>query len=138
MKIFQQNSKTKEEKYLNQLKAIQINSEVQKEKIKVLRKEVDELKEFHFSAKLRKLLKNLLENIIRHFSPDYTEYDFKTKHIFFKNAPKIPKNLTYTKKDIIDVLNRILELLFSKSKEKDYKIHFISKQSLEKKCLTKT
>ena len=130
LKIFQQNSKTKEEKYLNQLKAIQIN-------LKVLRKEVDELKEFHFSAKLRKLLKNLLEYIIRHFSPDYTEYDFKTKRIYFKNAPKIPKNLTSTKKDIIDALNRILELLFSKSKEKDYKIHFISKQALENKTFKK-
>ena len=55
----------------------------------------------------------------------------KTK---FKVAQKFSPALVNIKdKDIIDALDRLLNLLFSKAKENDYKIHFISQKAIENK-----
>ena len=95
-------------------------------KLYLLKKQVNELEEFHFSAKLRKLLKNLIEFIINTFYPKYMEYKESTEKIYFVKAPRFPYNLNKaTDQEIIAALNRILELLFLIAKEKDFAIHFV-------------
>ena len=126
-----------EERYKKQLNDIQKINEQNyhvQEEIGLLKKEVKELKEFQFSVKIRKLLKNLLNYILDRFCPNYIKYDLKTKHIKFNTAPKCSTALVNIKdKDIIGALDRLLKLLFSKAKEKNYKVHFISKKALENK-----
>ena len=92
----------------------------------LLKNQVKELEEFHFSSKLRKLLKNLIGFIIHNFYPQYMLYQESIDRIYFVNAPRFPYNLEWAEDiQIIDALNRILELLFSTAKEKDFVIHFV-------------
>ena len=92
----------------------------------LLKNQVKELEEFHFSSKLRKLLKNLIGFIIHNFYPQYMLYQESIDRIYFVNAPRFPYNLEWAKdKEIIDALNRILELLFSTENDKDFVIHFV-------------
>ena len=98
-------------------------------KIDLLENQIKELQEFHFSAKLRKLLKNLIGFIINNFYPHYIKYQKSNERLFFFKAPRFPYNLQWAKdKEIIDALNRILELLFSTSKEKDFVVHFVDQR----------
>ena len=97
----------------------------------LLKNKVKELEEFHFSSKLRKLLKNLIEFIIDNFYPQYMLYQESIDRIYFVNAPRFPYNLEWVKdKEIIDALNRILELLFSTAKNKDFVIHFVDQRKI--------
>ena len=92
----------------------------------LLKNQVKELEEFHFSSKLRKLLKNLIGFIIHNFYPQYMLYQESIDRIYFVNAPRFPYNLEWAEDiQIIDALNRILELLFSTAKDKDFVIHFV-------------
>ena len=99
-------------------------------KIDFLKNQIKELQEFHFSAKLRKLLKNLIGFIINNFYPQYIKYQKSNERIYFFKAPRFPYHLQWAEdKEIIDALNRILELLFSTSKEKDFVVHFVDQRA---------
>ena len=99
-------------------------------KIDFLKNQIKELQEFHFSAKLRKLLKNLIGFIINNFYPKYIKYQKSNERIYFFKAPRFPYHLQWAEdKEIIDALNRILELLFSTSKEKDFVVHFVDQRA---------
>ena len=99
-------------------------------KIDFLKNQIKELQEFHFSAKLRKLLKNLIGFIINNFYPQYIKYQKSNERLFFFKAPRFPYHLQWAEdKEIIDALNRILELLFSTSKEKDFVVHFVDQRA---------
>ena len=94
--------------------------------IDLLKNQVKELEEFHFSSKLRKLLKNLIGFIIINFYPRYMLYQESIDRIYFVYAPRFPYNLEWAKdKEIIDALNLILELLLSTENDKDFVIHFV-------------
>ena len=99
-------------------------------KIDLLENQIKELQQFHFSAKLRKLLKNLIGFIINNFYPKYIKYQKSNERIYFFKAPRFPYHLQWAEdKEIIDALNRILELLFSTSKEKDFVVHFVDQRA---------
>ena len=102
------------------------NSNILLNKVDLLKKKVNELEEFHFSSKLRRLLKNLIEFIINTFYPKYMEYKESNKKIYFIKAPRFPYIFNkVTDQDIISSLNRILELLFLIAKEKEFAVHFV-------------
>ena len=120
------------EKLENDLKMNKIDTQKNyrklKDKIDLLEKKVIDLGEFHFSAKLRKLLKNLIGYIINRFYPHYMiykEYKENIKRVYFVKAPRFPYNLEWAKdEEIIDALNRLFEFLFTIVKEKDCVIPF--------------
>ena len=67
------------------------------------------------------------------------KYNKSTKRIYFIQAPRPTINLYMFKNgDIIDALNRILEVLFSKAKSQDFIIHFIDKRTNKDNSLKKT
>jgi len=106
----------KQEKNINALEA----------QNKRLDNEVKDLKKFLFSAKIRKLLKNLIEFIVNKFYPNHIKYSRSDKKIFFISAPRTLSTLKWAKEqEIVNALNRLLELLFSHSKQQDYVIHFV-------------
>ena len=106
----------KQEKNINALEA----------QNKRLDNEVKDLKKFLFSAKIRKLLKNLIEFIVNNFFPNHIKYSRTNKKIFFISAPRTLSTLKWAKEqEIVNALNRLLELLFSHSKQQDYVIHFV-------------
>ena len=101
-------------------------------KIDYLENQIKELQEFHFSAKLGKLTKNLIGFIINEFYPKYMIYQEGNEgkeNIFFFRAPRFPYNLDWAyDEEIIDSLNGILKLLFSTTKEKDSVFHFVEQK----------
>ena len=117
-------------KYIEQLKnETQKNCNILLNKIDFLENQVKELQEFHFSAKLRKLLKTLIRFIIEQFFPTYMKYQEESENIFFFKPPRFPYNLDFGKdKEIINALNGSLKLLFSTDKEKDSVIHFVEQK----------
>ena len=108
-------------------------------KIETLNSQVKELNEFYFTDKLRKLLKKLIQFIINNYFDSYMKYNKSTKRIYFVQAPRPTIHLNMLKDgDIIDALNRILELSFSKVKSQDFIIHFIDKRTNKDNSLKKT
>jgi hypothetical protein len=66
------------------------------------------------------------------------KYNKFTKRIYFIQAPRPTIHLNLFKDgDIIDALNRILELSFSKAKSQDFIIHFIDKRTNKDNSLKK-
>ena len=64
----------------------------------------------------------------------YTKYN---NRIYFIKAPRPSISLKWAKdKEIIDAINRLLEISFSKAKSKDFIIHFLIKRKTNK-LLTK-
>ena len=87
-----------------------------------LENEVSNLKNFVFKAKLRKLLKKLLEYIIKTYYNNCMKYDKKKDKLLFIYAPN---NLRGEAKKDVKALNKILEIIFKVSKRCDYSIHFV-------------
>ena len=105
------------------------NDNLQK-KIGKLDVQIEELNDFYFSGKLRKLLKRLIEYIIKNYYYSYMKTSPSTKRIYFVKAPRLSFNLKWAKdNEIIDALNRILALSFSNAKSKDLVIHFFEKKA---------
>lgn len=91
------------------------------DEIDVLKKEVKELKNFVFCAKVRKLLKQLLEYIIKTYYSRYMNYDGNT--LLFVNAPYIiGQNANYSR----NVLNLMLNIIFKRAKQYDNIVHFVN------------
>ena len=94
---------------------------------KNLKNEVTNLSSFVFSAKLRKLLKKLLEFIMRNYYNLYMKYE--DKKLSFISVPK--KISIENKEDILKALNKILEIIFKNAKIYDYTLHFVDKDVLK-------
>lgn len=123
--------KADKERLQRNMDKIQNNCNKLLNQLDLLKNQVNELEEFHFPSKLRKLLKNLIGFIIHNFYPRYMIYQETIERIYFVKAPKFPYDLSWAKdEEIINALNRILELLFTKAKEKDFVIHFVDKKAL--------
>jgi hypothetical protein len=110
----------------------------QQREIEKLNSQVKKINEFYFAGKLRKLLKKLIQFIINYYFYSYMKYNKSTKRIYFVQAPRPTIHLNLFKDgDIIDALNRILELSFSKVKSQDFIIHFIDKRTNKDNSLKK-
>ena len=101
-------------------------------KLKKERKEdtlkIKDLSEFIFIAKLRKLLKKMLEFIVN--------CDYLSKALKYENNKlyfiKVPQELTilgFDNSDIISALNKILEIIFAYSSNCDFRVHFVDKNA---------
>lgn len=113
---------------------LQIKLKDQEKTIRYLKQKVNELDEFHFSAKLRKLMKNLLGFIIDRFYPDYIKYDRINDKIYFFDSPIITDIFYLDKtRKTIQALNKLLEIIFSSAKEKDFVIHLIDPRAMNNK-----
>ena len=100
-------------------------------KNKELGQKVDELDRFSFSAKLRKLLKKLLEYIIKKYIR-YMKYEKDKNTLYFIESP-IQGLYGRKANETINALNEILGIIFSYSKKSDYTIHFVSKKAEKNK-----
>ena len=111
-----------------------------RQEVKALDVQVKELDKYFFAGKLRKLSKKLIEYIIKQFyfssmkSMKYGSF----KRIYFVKVPPNFSHLNCAKDtDIIDALNRMLELLFSKAKSNDLVIHFFDAKANQDDSLKK-
>ena len=100
-------------------------------KNKELGQKVDELDRFSFSAKLRKLLKKLLEYIIKKYIR-YMKYEKDKNKLYFIESP-IQGLYGRKANETINALNEMLGIIFSYSKKSDYTIHFVSKKAEKNK-----
>ena len=100
-------------------------------KNKELGQKVDELDRFSFSVKLRKLLKKLLEYIIKKYIR-YMKYEKDKNTLYFIESP-IQGLYGRKANETINALNEILGIIFSYSKKSDYTIHFVSKKAEKNK-----
>ena len=101
------------------------------EKVDQLKDQVDELNEFHFKAKLRKLLKNLIEYLFQQFYPNYIFFYKETNKIKFQFFPRNKfKTIEFIKQNkIITILNNLLDKIFIGAKSNDYIVHFVEQRA---------
>ena len=95
-----------------------------------LENEVSNLKNFVFKAKLRKLLKKLLEYIVKTYYNNCLKYDKKEDKLLFIYAPN---NVRGEINKDVNALNKILEIIFKVSKRCDYSIHFVDEDVFNQK-----
>ena len=100
-------------------------------KVEQLKDQVDELNEFHFKAKLRKLLKNLIEYLFQQFYPNYIFFYKETNKIKFQFFPRNKfKTIEFIKQNkIITILNNLLDKIFIGAKSNDYIVHFVEQRA---------
>ena len=91
-------------------------------------KEIDLISQFVFIAKLRKLLKKLLQYIIKRYFYDYMKYNPNNKKIYFNKAPLIYELSNYK---IIKAMNKMLEIIFKNVKENNFVVHFVDKEAIK-------
>ena len=111
-----------------------------RQKVKALDVQVKELDKYFFADKLRKLSKKLIEYIIKQFyfsSMKSMKYGSVKRIYFVKVPPNFPHLNCAKDTDIIDALNRMLELLFSKAKSNDLVIHFFDAKANQDDSLKK-
>ena len=100
-------------------------------KVEQLKDQVDELNEFHFKAKLRKLLKNLIEYLFQQFYPNYIFFNKETNKIKFFLFPRNKfKTIEFIKQNkIITILNNLLDKIFIGAKSNDYVVPFVEQRA---------
>ena len=92
--------------------------------------QVKEIKKYYFSGQLRKLLKRLIEYIIKNHYYSYMKTQKNNNRIYFIKAPRPYTGLNmFTDREITDALNRVLEISFTKAKSSDFVIHFYDKRA---------
>lgn len=107
-------------------------------KIKDLEKKVLDLNKYAFSAKLRKLLKKLLEYILQKYFKTCMYYNTDDKQLSFIKVPQILKIYGENERDCLNALNTILDIIFHYSKSSDYILHVVNEQVIKKKAIKKT
>ena len=94
-----------------------------------LKNKIEELTPIIFGCKLTKLLKKILEYIIN--DPDLSSGLIRINNkLSFGRVPKIFFSLNFDIFDIIDSLNKILEIIFSYSSICNCRIHFVKKEAI--------
>jgi hypothetical protein len=83
-------------------------------KVDLLKVQIDELSQFHFKVKLRKLLKNLIEYLFQQFYPKYIYFNKVTNKIEFLFFPLYKyKEIEFIgENNIITILNDLLDKIF--------------------------
>ena len=92
---------------------------------------IAELSDFVFRAKLRKILKKILEFI---FSTDYLlnhlHFDTKERGWYFISVPKEININGISSSQILDALNTMLRIIFTYTTNTSYTIHFVNKEAI--------
>ena len=111
---------------------LEINNERQQEKIisqgnkiRDLEDKVKSLSIYVFKAKLRKLLKKLLEYIVKNYF-HFIRFNKHENKIYFKFAPYISGLTEY---EIITALNSMLKVIFHNITLNNYIVHFVDEQA---------
>ena len=94
-------------------------------KIRDLEDKVKSLSIYVFKAKLRKLLKKLLEYIVKNYF-HFIRFNKHENKIYFKFAPYISGLTEY---EIITALNSMLKVIFHNITLNNYIIHFVDEQA---------
>ena len=113
---------------------LEIKNDSLEKKIERQEKEIASLSQFVFKAKLRKLLKKLLQFIIKKYFSNYMKYNQINKKIYFTKAPLIYGLSEY---DIIIAMNKMLEIIFGNVKENNFAVHFVDKEVMKNDALKK-
>ena len=85
---------------------------------------VDKLYEFKFAAKLRKLLKKLLEFVVDNYNK-YIIYDELRKKFYFTDLPIILNSFESKKVDTLNSLNNFLDIILYYANKSSFTIHFV-------------
>ena len=111
---------------------LEINNERQEEKIISQGKKIRDLEDkvkslsiYVFKAKLRKLLKKLLEYIVKNYF-HFIRFNKHENKIYFKFAPYISGLTEY---EIITALNSMLKVIFHNITLNNYIVHFVDEQA---------
>ena len=99
-------------------------------KNKELDMKVQKLYEFIFTAKLRKLVKKLLEFIINNYN-NYIIYDEEEKKLYFTDLPLILKSFETKKNDTLKSLNIFLDKILNYANKASFTIHFVRQSANE-------
>ena len=128
-KINEQNSKINELNYkINELN-YQINIfEIQRQKDQI---KIAELSDFIFQAKLRKLLKKILEYIVSQENlSNHLYFDSKERRWSFISVPNGISINGISNSQILDALNTMLRIIFTYTTNASYSIHFVNKEAI--------
>jgi len=121
-KINEQNSKINELNYKINIFEIQR----QKDQIKIA-----ELSDFIFQAKLRKLLKKILEYIVSQENlSNHLYFDSKERRWSFISVPNGISINGISNSQILDALNTMLRIIFTYTTNASYSIHFVNKEAI--------
>ena len=124
IKLNQKNDALEGKNYALEGEIIKLKKEREQDALKI-----KELSEFILLAKIRKLLKKMLEYIVNSkYLSEALEYNKENKKLSFNKVPKGLNILGFTNSDIITALNTILEIIFSYSSYYDYKLLFVEKK----------
>jgi hypothetical protein len=116
-----------EKEHKEEKEAYELKIDALQKKIGNLDIQVKQLNDFYFSGKLRKLLKRLIEYIIKNYYYSYMKSSPYNRRIYFVKAPRLSFKLHWAKDDdIINALNKLLDLSFSSAKLKDFVVHFFN------------
>jgi hypothetical protein len=92
---------------------------------------IAELSDFVFRAKLRKILKKILEFIV---STDYLlnhlHFDTKERGWYFISVPKEININGISSSQILDALNTMLRIIYTYTTNTSYAIHFVNKEAI--------
>ena len=100
-------------------------------KVDLLNNQVEELNQFHFQVKIRKLLKRLIEYLFNKFYPKYMQHNKLTKRIEFSQFPLFKFNFELKNRPkIINILNELLDKIFVGAKNRDYIVHFVEPRAV--------
>ena len=100
-------------------------------KVDLLSNQVEDLNQFHFQVKLRKLLKRLIEYLLSKFYPEYMQLNKLTKRIEFSQFPLGEFNFELKNRPkIINILNELLDKIFVGAKDRDYIVHFFEPRAV--------
>ena len=127
--INEQNSKINELNYkINELN-YQINIfEIQRQKDQI---KIAELSDFIFQAKLRKLLKKILEYIVSQENlSNHLYFDSKERRWSFISVPNGISINGISNSQILDALNTMLRIIFTYTTNASYSIHFVNKEAI--------
>ena len=120
--INEQNSKINELNYKINIFEIQR----QKDQIKIA-----ELSDFIFQAKLRKLLKKILEYIVSQENlSNHLYFDSKERRWSFISVPNGISINGISNSQILDALNTMLRIIFTYTTNASYSIHFVNKEAI--------
>ena len=98
-------------------------------RINNLEGKVEELSKLAFNAQIRKLLNKLLEYLLNAYYKSCMNFNKETNKLSFQRVPDILNK--ENSQNLLKALNKILEIIFTKTKEIDYSLHFVSKDAMK-------
>ena len=117
-----------------QNKILEMKNETLEKKFKRQEREILSLSRFVFKAKLRKILKKLLQYIVKTYFYKYMKYNPSNKKVYFDNSPLI---YGINKYDVKKAMNQMLEIIFTSVKQNNFVIHFVDEEAMKNESAKK-